>query len=222
MFKALTRLQQSSFSVRTYHNFYNGEFVPSKATRFYDVRSPVTQELIARSPQSTEEEFNAIVANNEYPKAYGKIFDSISICLSKGLGAPIGSLLLGNTEYIKKARRVRKVLGGGMRQAGYMAAAGLYALEHHIERLELDHIHAKQIAHALIRKNFVGHMLPVETNIVIFDITDPFTPIQFCDFMKSKGVYCLPISDTQVRMVTHLDVQQHQVNNLLDLIESMK
>jgi threonine aldolase len=165
--------------------------------------------------------FNAIVANNEDPKAYGKIFDSISICLSKGLGAPIGSLLLGNTEYIKKARRVRKVLGGGMRQAGYMAAAGLYALEHHIERLELDHIHAKQIAHALIRKNFVGHMLPVETNIVIFDITDPFTPIQFCDFMKSKGVYCLPISDTQVRMVTHLDVQQHQVNNLLDLIESM-
>jgi threonine aldolase len=165
--------------------------------------------------------FNAIVANKEDPMAYGKIFDSISVCLSKGLGAPIGSLLLGNAEYIKKARRVRKVLGGGMRQAGYMAAAGLYALENHIQRLELDHIHAKQIAHALIRKNFVGHMLPVETNIVIFEISHSFTPIEFCDFMKKRGVYCLPISDTQVRMVTHLDVHQHQVKDMLDLIESM-
>jgi len=165
--------------------------------------------------------FNAMVANKEDPKAYGKVFDSISICLSKGLGAPVGSLLLGNVDYIKKARRVRKVLGGGMRQVGYMAAAGLYALEHHINRLELDHILAKQIAHALLRKNFIGHMLPVETNIVIFEVTDPYTAKEFCEFMKKRGVYCLPISQNQVRMVTHLDVKQQQVNDLIDLIESM-
>jgi len=165
--------------------------------------------------------FNAMVANKEDPKAYGKVFDSISICLSKGLGAPVGSLLLGNVDYIKKARRVRKVLGGGMRQVGYMAAAGLYALEHHINRLELDHILAKQIAHALLRKNFIGHMLPVETNIVIFEVTDPYTAKEFCEFMKKRGVYCLPISHNQVRMVTHLDVKQQQVNDLIDLIESM-
>lgn len=165
--------------------------------------------------------FNAMVANQEDPKAYGQVFDSISICLSKGLGAPIGSLLLGDKAYIKKARRVRKVLGGGMRQAGYLAAAGLYAMEHHIHRLELDHIHAKQIAHALIRKNFVGHMLPVETNIVIFEITGPFTAAGFCEFMKQRNILCLPVSSSEVRMVTHLDVHQQHVNNLLQLIESM-
>ena len=98
--------------------------------------------------------FNAIVANNENPKDYGEIFDSISVCLSKGLGAPVGSVLLGNKEFIKKARRVRKVFGGGMRQAGYLAAAGIFALENNIERLQIDHIHAKEIAACLIKKDF--------------------------------------------------------------------
>ena len=114
--------------------------------------------------------FNALVAKNETPKQYGEIFDSISICLSKGLGAPVGSLLLGNADYIKKARRMRKVFGGAMRQAGYLAAAGLYALENHVVRLETDHFHARQIAEVLYTKKFIGQILPVETNILIFEV----------------------------------------------------
>ncbi|HET7118031.1 MAG TPA: GntG family PLP-dependent aldolase, partial [Hanamia sp.] len=108
--------------------------------------------------------FNAIVAKHENPKVYGDIFDSISICLSKGLGAPVGSVLLGTKDFISQAFRVRKVFGGGMRQAGYLAAAGIFALENNIDRLALDHLHAKQIEEALLKKNFTGEMMPVETN----------------------------------------------------------
>ncbi|MEI9933296.1 MAG: GntG family PLP-dependent aldolase [Ferruginibacter sp.] len=111
--------------------------------------------------------FNALIVKNETPKQYGEIFDSISICLSKGLGAPVGSLLLGNKEYIKQARRVRKVFGGGMRQVGYLAAAGIYALENNIHKLKEDHLHAKQIAEALQLQDFIGDIMPVETNILI-------------------------------------------------------
>ncbi len=165
--------------------------------------------------------FNALVAKDETAKQYGEVFDSISICLSKGLGAPVGSLLLGNREYIKKARRVRKVFGGGMRQAGYIAAAGLYALEHHIPMLKQDHLHAKLIAEALLRKNFVGQMLPVETNIIIFEITDSFTAVGFCDELRKYDILCLPISATQVRMVTHLDVTPEMVTRLVTLLDNM-
>ena len=114
--------------------------------------------------------FNAIVEKKESPKDYGEVFDSISICLSKGLGAPVGSVLLGNKDFIQKARRIRKVFGGGMRQAGYLAAAGIFALENNIERLAVDHFHAKQIAYALLEKDFTGKMMPVETNIIIFEV----------------------------------------------------
>jgi threonine aldolase len=165
--------------------------------------------------------FNALVAKAETPKQYGEIFDSISICLSKGLGAPVGSLLLGSRDYIKKARRVRKVFGGGMRQAGYMAAAGLYALEHHINRLKEDHLHAKQIAEILITKNFVGKLMPVETNILIFELIENYTPASFCERLKREGILCMAISPTQVRMVTHLDIDTDMVKKLVKLLESM-
>ncbi|MBC7866107.1 MAG: low-specificity L-threonine aldolase [Gloeobacteraceae cyanobacterium ES-bin-316] len=166
--------------------------------------------------------FNALVARDETAEQYGEIFDSISICLSKGLGAPVGSLLLGKHDYIKKARRIRKVFGGGMRQAGYMAAAGLYALEHHIDRLEDDHRHAKQIADMLIRKSFVGHILPVETNIVIFEIIGhTYTAADFCSRLKTENILCLPISATQVRMVTHLDVTAEMIKKLVHILEAM-
>jgi threonine aldolase len=108
--------------------------------------------------------FNALVAKNESPKEYGNIFHTISICLSKSLGAPVGSVLLGTSAFIKKARRIRKVFGGGMRQAGFIAAAGIYALEHHVERLKEDHQHAALIAKALSAKNEVAEVLPIETN----------------------------------------------------------
>jgi threonine aldolase len=165
--------------------------------------------------------WNALVAKGENARQYGEVFDSISICLSKGLGTPLGSVLLGDAAYIKKARRVRKVLGGGMRQAGFMAAAGIYALQHNIERLADDHHHAKQIANALLEKDFVGAMLPVETNIVIFEVRDSYTPKSFVEYLKQFDILCLPISATQVRMVTHLDVTPAMVASLVQIIEAM-
>ncbi len=165
--------------------------------------------------------FNALVAKKQTEKQYGKIFDSISICLSKGLGAPIGSVLIGNTSFIKKARRVRKVMGGGMRQAGFMAAAGLFGLQNHVERLEIDHIHAKEIAEALLKKDFAGKMMPVETNIIIFEVLSAGGPVSFCETMKRNSILCLPISATQVRMVTHLDISRDMTNHVLHTIHLM-
>lgn len=166
--------------------------------------------------------FNALVNCGETPKQYGEIFDSISICLSKGLGAPIGSVLLGSKDFIKYARRVRKVFGGGMRQAGFMAAAGMYALEHHIERLKIDHIHAKQIAEALLKKDFVGKMLPVETNIIIFEVTgEDYTAKSLTEEFLKYDIKIHPISPTQIRMVLHLDINEHMVKETLELIASL-
>jgi threonine aldolase len=165
--------------------------------------------------------YNAIVSQGETPKQYGEIFDSISLCLSKGLGTPVGSVLLGKSDFIKKARRLRKVFGGGMRQAGYMAAAGIYALENNIHRLAEDHRHAKQIAAALAEKDFVGAIYPVETNIVIFEVLKDYTPAEFCEGLKQEGILCLAMSATQVRMVTHLDVTGEMVQKLMNVIKSL-
>ncbi len=162
--------------------------------------------------------FNALVAKKQTPKQYGEIFDSISICLSKGLGTPVGSILLGKKEFIIQARRVRKVLGGGMRQAGYLGAAGLFALHNNVERLAADHHHAKQIAEELLKRDFTGKMMPVETNIIIFEVLMYGGPAAFCEQMKRKGILCLPISATQVRMVTHLDVSGEMTNHVLHTI----
>ena len=162
--------------------------------------------------------FNALVAKKQTAREYGEMFDSISICLSKGLGTPIGSVLLGKRDFIKKARRVRKVLGGGMRQAGYIAAAGVYALENNIDRLAIDHHHAKQIAEALLARDFTGKMMPVQTNIVIFEVLSEGGAAAFCDKMKNYNILCLPISANQVRMVTHLDVTTEMVTEILEAI----
>lgn len=166
--------------------------------------------------------FNALVARGETTLQYGEHFNSISICLSKGLGAPVGSVLLGSFDFIKKARRIRKVLGGGMRQAGYLAAAGLYALENNIPGLQTDHLHAHQIAEALMKKDFVGNILPVETNILIFEIIgERFTAKSFCENLGKHNILCLPISATQVRMVTHLDISNEMVQLLIHHLEQM-
>lgn len=163
--------------------------------------------------------FNSLVAKNQTPKQYGEIFDSISICLSKGLGTPIGSVLLGEKDFIKQARRVRKAFGGGMRQAGFMAAAGTYALEHNIERLTIDHRHAKQVAEALLKKDFIGKMLPVETNIIIFEVQDEtYTAKLLAEEFKKYDILVMPISATQIRMVFHLDVTEQMVKQTLDAI----
>ncbi len=165
--------------------------------------------------------WNALVATGIKPKQYGEIFDSISICLSKGLGAPIGSLLLGRKELIKKARRIRKVMGGGMRQAGYMAAAGIYALQNNIERLEQDHKHAKYIAEFLSRKDFIGMILPVETNILIFEVKGSYNAVSFSDHMKKNSILCIAISPTLVRMVTHLDITPVMIEHLALVVNEM-
>ena len=165
--------------------------------------------------------FNALVAKNEDPKQYGKVFDSISICLSKGLGAPVGSILLGKSDFIKKARRFRKIFGGGMRQAGFMAAAGIYALENNISRLAEDHHHAKQIAAALIKKDFIGKIMPVETNTLIFEVKGSYTPVTFAGYFKKNDILCIPISPIQVRMVTHLDVTGEMIKKVVEMIERM-
>ncbi len=165
--------------------------------------------------------FNAIVAQGETPQQYGELFDSISICLSKGLGTPVGSLLLGNQNLIKKAKRIRKVFGGGMRQAGFLAAAGTYALQNNIERLADDHVAAKEIARALIEKDFIGKIMPVETNIIIFEVINSYTPKELVERLKQDDILCLAISPTQVRMVTHLDVTKEMLKKLIQVIEAL-
>jgi threonine aldolase len=165
--------------------------------------------------------FNALVATGETAEQYGEIFDSISICLSKGLGAPVGSVLIGNTEFIKKARRVRKVFGGGMRQAGYLAAAGIYALEHNIERLQVDHLHAKQIAEALLKKEFIGKMFPVETNIIICEVINRYTSKALAEALKKFNILVIAISPTQIRLVLHLDISEEMVAETIKVIQQL-
>jgi threonine aldolase len=149
--------------------------------------------------------FNALVETGESPAQYGKVFDTISICLSKGLGCPVGSILLGTSEVIRQARRFRKVMGGGWRQGGFLAAAGIYALDHNIERLKEDHARAKGIEKALTNKPFVKELYPVETNIVIFELVHPMLASDFVRKMKELGVLCVPFGKHLVRFVTHLD-----------------
>jgi threonine aldolase len=143
------------------------------------------------------------------------------VCLSKGLGAPVGTVLLGTQAFIDKARRVRKVFGGGMRQAGYLAAAGIYALENNIERLALDHRHARQIVAALKEKDFVGDMYPVETNIIIFEVKGKYTAQSLAAKLKEHQILVMAISPTQIRMVLHLDVTEEMVVKTIEVIQNL-
>lgn len=165
--------------------------------------------------------WNALIAKNETPEQYGRVFDSISVCLSKGLGAPVGSLLLGKRDFIKEAKRIRKKLGGGMRQAGYLAAAGIYALENNISRLAEDHHHAKMVSDSLLQKSFVKNLIPVETNILIFEIAEPYTANQIIDILNKNNIFCFPISKTAIRMVFHLDITAPMVNKLIEIIKKI-
>ena len=148
--------------------------------------------------------FNAITETKEDPKDFGKIFDSISICLSKGLGAPIGSILLGNNEFIKKARRVRKVFGGGMRQVGYLAAAGIFALENNTIRLIEDHKRAQIIEKTLKNLPYVKSILPVETNLIVFELEEDMNVNLFLKKLEAKKIFAIKTGHQLVRMVTHL------------------
>ena len=163
--------------------------------------------------------FNAIVKKGHSVEDYGACFDSISICLSKGLGAPLGSLLLGDAHFIKTARRNRKVLGGGMRQVGIVASAGTYALNHHVDRLKDDHEHAQIIANALTNCSWINQVLDVETNIIVASLKDDFEPLKFLHKLEDNGVLAIPFGKGKIRMVTHLDVSS---GNVEKVVESLK
>lgn len=165
--------------------------------------------------------FNALVAKGENAKQHGVYFDTLSICLSKGLGAPIGSVLLGKKEHIHKARRIRKVFGGGMRQVGILAAAGIYALEHNIERLADDHKRAKIISDTLASCSFVKKVLPVETNILVFYLQDNINQQEFLSLLESKGILAIGFGPQRIRFVTHLDFDDDQLETLLRILRSI-
>lgn len=162
--------------------------------------------------------FNALTAiKADITKLHG-LFDSISVCISKGLGAPVGSLLIGKKDFIKKSRKIRKALGGGMRQSGYLAAACIYALDNHIERLQQDHFHAMLLATALQNCRLVKVVLPVETNIVIFEVNDAKV---FAQLLLEKNIRVQPFSPTQVRMVTHLDISENEIKQVCSVLEKL-
>ena len=152
--------------------------------------------------------WNALVAKKQHPKQFGELFDTISVCLSKGLGAPVGSLLIGDKETMNRALRVRKILGGGMRQAGYLAAAGLYALQHNVGRLENDHKRGKQLGEVLQHQAWVERVEPVETNIVIFSVHPQYNEIAIVEKLKQKNICISGMGRGKLRIVTHLDYKE--------------
>ena len=165
--------------------------------------------------------FNALVETNESTLVHGQLFDSISICLSKGLGCPVGSLLLGKKDFIKKARRFRKVMGGGWRQAGFLAAAGIYALDNNINRLREDHARAKQIGKMLEGLFFVENIYPIETNIVIFQLPKTMLASDFVARMKEQNIGCVTFGKHLVRFVTHLDFTDEHLTEFEKNIRKM-
>ncbi len=159
--------------------------------------------------------FNALVATGQKPKQYGELFDTISICLSKGLGCPVGSLLVGSNEQMEKALRIRKLLGGGMRQVGYLAAAGMYALDNHIDRLEEDHQRAKKIVSVLEKCAFIKKIEPVETNIIIFYVADHIDETEFVQKLAERNILIVGMGQGKLRIVTHHDFTDAMLDVLL-------
>lgn len=166
--------------------------------------------------------WNALVAKNENAKDFGKIFDTISVCLSKGLGAPIGSVLIGNADIMKKAMRVRKVLGGGMRQIGFMAAAGIYALDNHIDRLVEDHKKASEIAKTLSKQSYINKVEPTETNIVIFYLSEGVDETIFMDALLKKNIKISTMGQGKLRIVTHLDYTKEMHQAFLEILKTLE
>jgi threonine aldolase len=166
--------------------------------------------------------FNALAETCEKPADVGQYFDTISVCLSKGLGAPVGSLLLGGEKLIAKAKRVRKVLGGAMRQAGYLAAAGIYALDNNIERLKEDHERARELGDCLSSLPFVEELLPVDTNIVIFKLPPKIKVTSFLAALNERDILATPFGKQEVRFVTHLDFTGDMLDRSIEILKSLR
>ncbi|QEE50319.1 threonine aldolase [Flavobacterium alkalisoli] len=165
--------------------------------------------------------WNALVARRQHPKQFGDLFDTISVCLSKGLGAPVGSILLGSKEDMNRALRVRKILGGGMRQAGYLAAAGLYALQHNVGRLEEDHKKAKDIGNLLQQLPWVEKVEPVETNILIFSIKPQYSEATLMEKLKQKSIFISSLGKGKLRIVTHLDYKGVMHDYVMETLQKL-
>lgn len=165
--------------------------------------------------------WNALEVSKETPKDYGAVFDTISVCLSKGLGCPMGSVLIGDSVIMEKAIRIRKMLGGGMRQVGVLAAAGLYALDHHRKRLSEDHQKANEIGQILQNKSYVAKLQPIETNILIFELASHINADQFVLNLEKKGVLISNMGGGKLRMVTHLDYNLEMHEKLIETMESI-
>lgn len=165
--------------------------------------------------------FNAIVENTYTPSNLGGLFDSVSVCLSKGLGAPVGSVVLGDKQFIAKARRVRKVFGGGMRQAGYLAAAGIFALDNHVERLKDDHKRAKELGGIMLGLNYVDSVLPVDTNIIIFNLNDKIKPEDFVKKLADNNIKAVGFGKQAIRFVTHLDFTDEMLEKTISVLKKM-
>ena len=165
--------------------------------------------------------FNALVETGESTIETGREFDSISICLSKGLGAPVGSLLIGDATFIRQARRVRKVMGGGMRQAGILAAAGIYALDHHVERLREDNERARIIGRLLEALPYVTDVRPVQSNILIFDLQPPLTAAAYVEKLEKRGIKATAFGPQTVRFVTHLDFTEEMLEQVLETLPEL-
>ncbi len=162
--------------------------------------------------------FNALVENGMSSKEYGAMFDTISICLSKGLGAPVGSVLVGSKEAMYEARRIRKILGGGMRQAGIIAAGGLYALKNNIDRLKIDHERAKTLEEKLAKSPDIDMIYPVETNLVIVELAKEVNPNAYLERLKNSGALAIGMGGQRVRFTLHLDVSESDFEKLLDIV----
>jgi threonine aldolase len=165
--------------------------------------------------------WNALVAKKQHPKQFGELFDTISVCFSKGLGAPVGSVLVGSKKDMNKALRIRKILGGGMRQAGYLAAAGLYALQHNVGRLEEDHRRAKQLGQLLQQLIWVDVVEPVETNVLIFSLKPQFAEATLMDKLKQKGISISSLGKNKLRIVTHLDYKEVMHQYVLETLQKI-
>lgn len=166
--------------------------------------------------------FNVLVETGESTQDVGRHFDSISICISKGLGAPVGSLLIGDQDFIKQARRFRKVMGGGMRQAGYLAAACQYALKNNIARLKIDNDHARELAECLTPLSYVSKVLPVKTNIVIFQLNNKLLAADVVAHLKTKGINSSAFGKDMVRFVTHLDVDHSMIETTKNILRELR
>jgi threonine aldolase len=166
--------------------------------------------------------FNALTETGESCLDWGACFDTLSVCMSKGLGAPVGSLLIGSREHIKQARRLRKVMGGGMRQAGYLAAACHYALDHNISKLKQDHLHAKQIGVVLEKLPFVKSLKPIHTNIIIFELQDDIKDHDILELLRKNGILAAPFGGNTIRFVLHLDITPPMVDEVCKKLKSLK